>query len=108
MDSDKKMDELRDKELETNLEEVDSVAKNSPQKKKYCHAQRNSDKRELVTIFGTIEFKRIYYKHQKYKAYVYFLDELIRLQKYDRIDISYEKLREKLRPYTFQGKMLRI
>ena len=72
--------------LKATLENVDSVLKSSAQRKKEFHIQRNEDKRELVTIFGIVEFNRTYYKHKENKNHVYLLDEMVGLQKYERID----------------------
>lgn len=72
--------------LKASLENIDDTLKSSAQRKKDYHIQRSEDKRELVTIFGTVEFNRTYYKHKKNKTYTYLLDEMVGIHKYERIE----------------------
>ena len=47
--------------------------------------ERRDDKRSVYTIFGDILFSRTYYYDKKRKAYVYPLDEALRLDKRQRL-----------------------
>ncbi len=47
--------------------------------------ERRNDKVSVYTIFGDISFNRTYYYDKKQKAYVYPLDEALRLDKRQRL-----------------------
>lgn len=72
--------------IKGSLEHMDRVLKDSAQRKKSYHVQRNKDKREIATVHGTLEFERTYYRHKEDKSYIYLLDNMIDLEKYERID----------------------
>lgn len=82
----KTTDEIGVDMIKAALESVDEAIKNSAQRKKDYYVQRTEDKRELTTVFGNVEFKRTYYKNKKNNNYIYLLDELVDIQKYERID----------------------
>ena len=86
------------------IEELNQHIKEAPERKGKYYVQRNNDKRTLVTRFGLLEFERTYYKNNKENKYTYILDELLGIEKYEKIegnlkgeilekaiDFSYEK-----------------
>lgn len=68
------------------ITELNSTIKKAPERARKYHVQRNNDKRTLVTRFGELEFERTYYKNIKENSYVYILDELLKIEKYERIE----------------------
>ncbi len=90
--------------LSTIINEINEFVKESPERAKNYHVQRNNDKRTLITRFGELKFERTYYKDIINNSYVYILDELLGIEKYERVeanlkgdildkvvDVSYEK-----------------
>ena len=86
------------------IEELNQQIKEARERKGKYYVQRNNDKRTLVTRFGLLEFERTYYKNNKENKYTYILDELLGIEKYEKIegnlkgeilekaiDVSYEK-----------------
>lgn len=84
--------------------ELNEHIKEAPERKGKYYVQRNNDKRTLVTRFGLLEFERTYYKNIKEQKYTYILDQLLGIEKYEKIegnlkgeilekatDFSYEK-----------------
>ena len=93
--------------LHTIIEELNDIIKEAPERKGRYHVQRNNDKRILITRFGELEFERTYYKNVKEGSYVYILDEILGIEKYERVegnlkgdildmstDMSYQKAAE--------------
>lgn len=68
------------------LKTLDEEIKNSAERKRNYHIQRRADKRELVTKLGLLTYERTYYKSKEEKKYIYLLDELLGINKYERID----------------------
>lgn len=72
--------------IKDTLEYMDGIVKKTAHRKKSYHIQRNNDKRVIATVHGTVEFHRTYYKSKKDNQYVYLLDSMLALDKYERID----------------------
>jgi len=47
--------------------------------------ERKADKREIYTVFGSLEFRRRYYKNKLYGQYEYLLDKVVGIENYDRV-----------------------
>ncbi|ADQ45096.1 hypothetical protein Calkro_0180 [Caldicellulosiruptor kronotskyensis 2002] len=62
----------------------ESLKVNEERKKRYEVVRR--DKRGLKTIFGDIEYERTYYKDKEGKGYVYLVDIVLGIERYQRID----------------------
>ncbi|MDW7669196.1 MAG: UPF0236 family protein, partial [Bacillota bacterium] len=86
------------------IEQLNETIKESPERKGKYHVHKNGAERTLVTRFGELEFERTYYKNILEDRYVYMLDELLGVKKYERIegnlkaeilekaaDVSYQK-----------------
>jgi len=69
------------------LELVDEVIlkDKTSRKQRGLVVERRDNKRSVYTIFGDISFKRTYCFDKKQKAYVYPLDEALRLDKRQRL-----------------------
>src|SRR6056297_3683073 len=68
------------------IEQVDEQIRKSPERKGKYHVHKKSVERSLITRFGELEFERTYYKNILEKRYVYMLDELLGVKKYERIE----------------------
>ena len=66
--------------------ELNEHIKEAPERKGKYYVQRNNDKRTLVTRFGLLEFERTYYKNIKEQKYTYILDQLLGIEKYEKIE----------------------
>ena len=86
------------------IKELNSSIKDSPERKGKYHVHRSKAKRTLITRFGELEFERVYYKNIRENNYIHILDELLGIEKYERIegnlkgeildkaaDVSYQK-----------------
>lgn len=68
--------------------ELNRHIKEAPERKGKYYVQRNNDKRGLVTRFGLLEFERTYYKNNKENKYVYILDKLLGIEKYEKVEAN--------------------
>ena len=95
------------------IEQLNETIKESPERKGKYHVHKNGAKRTLITRFGELEFERTYYKNILEKRYVYMLDEMLGVKKYERIegnlkaeilekaaDVSYQKAAKLSTPVT--------
>lgn len=93
------------------IDELNDIVKKSPERSGIYHIHKSTVSRTLVTRFGELEFNRPYYKNIRDKNYVYILDELLGIEKYERVegnlkgdildkavDVSYQKAAELLTP----------
>jgi len=84
--------------------ELNKIIKDSPERKGKYHVHKRNAKRSLITRFGELEFERTYFKNVKENSYVHILDEILGIEKYERIegnlkgnileksaDVSYQK-----------------
>ncbi len=89
------------------IDELNDIVKKSPERSGIYHIHKSNVSRTLVTRFGELEFNRSYYKNIRDKRYIYILDELLGIEKYERIegnlkaeildlavDVSYQKAAE--------------
>lgn len=81
----KSIDMIKNIIVET-FEEIDLQFKNSSSRKKYYMINKSNIPRTLITIFGEISFNRTYYKSKINDSYIFYLDELFNLPKYDHYD----------------------
>ncbi len=95
------------------IKELNNIIKKAPERRGKYHVQRDSDERTLITRFGTLNFERTYYKKVNEGGYVYILDELLGIEKYERVegnlkgdildkatDVSYQKAAELSTPVS--------
>jgi hypothetical protein len=68
------------------IDELNDVVKKSPERSGIYHIHKSNVSRTLVTRFGELEFNRPYYKNIRDKRYIYILDELLGIEKYERIE----------------------
>ena len=87
--------------------ELNNIIKDSPERKGKYYVHKRNAKRSLITRFGELEFERTYFKNVKENNYVHILDEILGIEKYERIeanlkgnileksaDLSYQKAAE--------------
>jgi len=68
------------------IEQLNDTIKKAPERKGRYHVHKNGAERTLITRFGELNFERTYYKNVLEKNYVYMLDELLGIKKYERIE----------------------
>jgi hypothetical protein len=68
--------------------EVNNIIKDSPERKGKYHVHKKSVKRRLITRFGELEFERTYFKNVKENSYIHILDEILGIEKYERIEAN--------------------
>ena len=68
------------------IDELNNIVKKSPERSGIYHIHKSNVSRTLVTRFGELEFNRAYYKNIKDNHYVYILDQLLGIEKYERIE----------------------
>lgn len=66
------------------IDEAIAQDKANRAKKGYV-VERKADKREIYTVFGSLEFSRRYYKNKLYGQYEYLLDKAVGIENYDRV-----------------------
>lgn len=89
------------------IDELNYNVKKAPERSGIYHIHKSNVPRTLVTRFGELEFNRPYYKNIRDNHYVYILDELLGIEKYERVegnlkgdildkaaDVSYQKAAE--------------
>lgn len=95
------------------INELNNIIKKSPERSGKYHVHKGKVKRTLITRFGELEFQRAYYKNINENNYVYILDELLGIEKYERVegnlkgdildkstDVSYKKAAELSTPVS--------
>lgn len=68
------------------IDELNDIVKEAPERSGIYHIHKSNVSRTLVTRFGELEFNRPYYKNIKDKRYVYILDVLLGIEKYERVE----------------------
>lgn len=68
--------------------EINKHIKEMPERKGKYYLQRKNDNRSLVTRFGLFEFQRDYYKNIKNNEYIYILDKLLGVKKYEKVEAN--------------------
>ena len=87
--------------------ELNGIIKDAPERKDKYHVHKNNAKRSLVTRFGDLKFERTYFKNVKEDGFVFILDKILGIEKYEKIeanlkgsileksaDVSYQKAAE--------------
>ena len=70
------------------IDELNDIIKKSPERSKKYHIHKSKVNRTLITRFAELEFERAYYKNIEKNNYVYILDELLDIEKYERIEAN--------------------
>lgn len=68
------------------FETLDKKFKDSSERKKQFNINKTNVERTIVTIFGSITFKRTLYINKKSKEYYFYLDDILNLESYKRYD----------------------
>lgn len=68
------------------ISELNEIIKQSPERKGKFNVHKRKVERTVMTRFGELEFERVYYKNIEKNNYVYILDELLGIEKYERIE----------------------
>ncbi len=68
------------------FEALDIQFKNLDQRKRNYFINKSNVERTIITIFGSITFKRTLYQHKKTGEYYFYLDDLIGLESYRNYD----------------------
>ncbi len=85
MELKEKMDEIGKEMIKEACGLVDEIVRNKKKRKARYEVVRK-DKRSIKTIFGDVEYIRTYYKNKGEGGYVYLADEILGIEKYQRID----------------------
>ncbi len=85
IDLKKQLDQIGKEMIEEACKFIEESVKENKERKKRYEVVRK-DKRSLKTIFGDIEYERTYYKDKEGKGYVYLVDVILGIEKYQRID----------------------
>jgi len=80
------LDELGCKILKSVLEDLDKMIKESAERKKKWVVQEKEMKKTLVTIFGEVQYFRVYYKLKGDKGFTYLVDDIVGIERYQRLD----------------------
>jgi hypothetical protein len=70
------------------LEILDQAVKDSKDRKRNWVVKSKGDQKNLVTIFGDVNYRRTYYQNKKTKEYSYLSDEIVGIKAHDKLDIS--------------------
>ncbi len=90
LNTSKSLDEIGTSIVKEALETLDETIRTSKERKKDYHIQRKSDPKTLITKFGEVNYERTYYKNKKDGTYAYLSDEMVGIEPYERMDLSYE------------------
>jgi hypothetical protein len=73
--------------MSTYLENLDKAieADKSGRRQKGIVIERKNDKREIFTVFGTMQFSRTYYYDKRQQEYTYLLDRVVGLERNERV-----------------------
>ncbi len=85
MELKEKMDEIGKEMIREACGFVDEIVRDE-KKRKVKYEVVRKDKRSIKTIFGDVEYIRTYYKNKEGNGYVYLADEILGIEKYQRID----------------------
>ncbi len=72
--------------LQALFENLDNIFKNSPERKEKYFINKSNVERTLITIFGTITFKRTLYQNKITGEYYFYLDDILALEPYQNYD----------------------
>lgn len=85
MELKEKMDEIGKEMITEACSFVDEIVREEKKRKAKYEVVRK-DKRSIKTIFGDVEYIRTYYKNKEEGRYVYLTDEILGIEKFQRID----------------------
>lgn len=68
------------------FETIDKRFKDSLERKKQFHINKSNVERTIVTIFGSVTFKRTLYINKKTKKYYFYVDDILNLESYKTYD----------------------
>src|SRR6056297_2062859 len=80
------LDELGCSIVKEFLERCDTKIKESKERKKHWVVQQKGMKKTLITVFGEVKYFRVYYKSKGDKGFTYLLDDIVGIERYQRID----------------------
>ena len=80
------LDELGCKILKAVLEDLDKMIKESTERKKNWVVQQKAMKKTLITVFGEVQYFRAYYKSKGDKGFTYLVDDVVGIERYQRLD----------------------
>ena len=86
----KTLDEVGAELVGKALEIVDEVVRETKNRKKEYYIQRREDPKTILTLFGEVKYSRTYYKNKKDGSYCYLSDDMVGIEPYDRMDLSFE------------------
>lgn len=67
------------------IEELDKIIKEDKKRQEKWVVERK-DKKTIITLLGTIEYERTYYKSKKDGRYTYLVDDALGINRHERID----------------------
>lgn len=68
------------------IEKCDHEIKESKERKKQWIVQQKDMKKTLITIFGEVKYSRVYYKSKSNKGFTYLVDDILGIERYQRLD----------------------
>ena len=68
------------------IEKCDLEIKQSKERKKQWVVQQRDMKKTLITTFGEVKYSRVYYKSKANKGFTYLVDDILGIERYQRID----------------------
>ena len=80
------LDELGCNIIKEFLEKCDYEIKHSKERKKQWVVQQKNMEKTLITTFGEVKYSRVYYKSKADKGFTYLLDDILGIERYQRID----------------------
>ena len=97
------LDELGCEIIKDFLEKCDYEIKHSKERKKYWVVQQKDMKKTLITTFGEVKYFRVYYKSKSNKGFTYLVDDILGIDRYQRIDNGLaSKMVEFASEYSYQ------
>lgn len=76
--------------MQAYLEELDQaiIEDKAGRRRKGIVIERKEDNREIYTRFGQLKFRRTYYYDKKEDEYIYLLDQVVGLERYERVSYT--------------------
>lgn len=85
------------------IEKTNQEVKKSSDRKSSYHIHKSNVERSLITRFGELNFTREYYKNISNKTYVYILDKILGIEKYERIEANLKgEILDKVVDFSYQ------
>ena len=97
------LDELGCEIIKDFIEKCDYEIKHSKERKKHWVVQQKEMKKTLITTFGEVKYFRVYYKSKSNKGFTYLVDDILSIDRYQRIDNGLaSKMVEFASEYSYQ------